>query len=82
VTPVAMCMREGVIWLYACERGLGLSPSPVRAQTLTHANFNIYETINITRNKTWCIGREDFVKALTGGGGPGFESHGLHKILN
>jgi hypothetical protein len=30
----------------------------------------------------WPVGRADFTKDLTGRGGPGFESHRLHIILN
>jgi hypothetical protein len=62
--------------------GLGLSPSPDAPISHFNTNLNIIKHIWFIRNTVWASGSPHSTKARNHRGGPGFDPHGLHKILN
>jgi hypothetical protein len=61
--------------------GWGLSPGSTPCQPYNNVNLNILKPISITRTNAWRASWAGIAKVLDGGG-PGFKSGGLHKILN
>jgi hypothetical protein len=71
-----------VIYIKAQNRGSGLSPGPTPYHLQHKSNLNTFKNIWLIRNTVWTSGSPHSTKTRSQRGGPGFDPHGPHTILN
>ena len=70
------------MWFKMYATGAGAKPQPGRPHITFQYILNIIKHIWYIRNTVWASGSPHSTKAWNHRGGPGFDPHGLHKILN